>query len=122
VNRVRVATRKVDILVRRGGEEFVLVMPGTTSAQATVIAERVRASAADTPIVVGAASIRQTVSIGVAAWDGRESPEALQRRADEAMYDAKARGRNWVEVAQERKTRPRLKVAGKSAPKVRRAT
>jgi two-component system, cell cycle response regulator len=119
VERVRVATRRVDILVRRGGEEFVLIMPGTTAPQAKVIAERVRAAMADAPFVVGDARIKQTVSIGVAAWDGRESPEGLQRRADEAMYDAKSRGRNFVQMAFERR-RTRLKVESKSSPKAKR--
>ncbi len=41
----------------------------------------------------------QTVSIGVATWDGEESPESLERRADVAMYEAKDSGRNCVMVA-----------------------
>jgi two-component system cell cycle response regulator len=107
VDRVRAATRRVDILVRRGGEEFVLLMPSTATAQAKVIAERVRAHAAGEPVTVGAARVTQTVSIGVATWDGRESPDALQARADEAMYTAKQRGRNRVEMAREKRLRVR---------------
>ena len=103
VDRVRAATRRVDVLVRRGGEEFVLLMPATTMAQAKVIAERVRRHASDEPIAVESARVTQTVSIGVATWDGRQSSAALQRRADDAMYDAKQRGRNRVEAAPERK-------------------
>jgi diguanylate cyclase (GGDEF)-like protein len=102
---VRAATRRVDVLVRRGGEEFVLLMPATTMAQAKVIAERVRRHASEEPIVVESARVTQTVSIGVATWDGRQSSAALQRRADDAMYDAKQRGRNRVEAAPERKPR-----------------
>jgi two-component system, cell cycle response regulator len=115
VDRVRAATRRVDVLVRRGGEEFVLLMPSTTMAQARVIAERVRRHASDEPIAVGTASVTQTVSIGIATWDGRESAEALQRRADEAMYDAKQRGRNRVEQS---KSRTRVR---KNAPLKRAA-
>jgi diguanylate cyclase (GGDEF)-like protein len=111
VDRVRAATRRVDVLVRRGGEEFVLLMPATTMAQAKVIAERVRRHASDEPIVVDSTRVTQTVSIGVATWDGRQSAEALQRRADDAMYDAKQRGRNRVEAAPERKPRG-TKIAG----------
>ena len=119
VDRVRTATRRVDILVRRGGEEFVLLMPATAAAQAKVIAERVRSSAADPPVVVGDATIRQTVSIGVATWDGAESPDSLQARADEAMYFAKQRGRNRVETAREKRKR-RAKAA--TAPRATRST
>jgi two-component system, cell cycle response regulator len=118
VERVRAATRRVDILVRRGGEEFVLLMPATSTAQAKVIAERVRASAAE-PVVVGNVRLTQTVSIGIATWNGRESPEALQKRADEAMYFAKQSGRNRVELARERKTR--LERSRKPLARARRA-
>ena len=99
VDRVTAATRRIDLLVRRGGEEFVLIMPATTSFQAEIIADRVRRQASENHIAVDTASVSQTVSIGVATWDGRESPEALQRRADVAMYIAKQSGRNRVEVA-----------------------
>ncbi len=46
-------------------------------------------------------AVRQTVSVGIATWDGREPAEELERRADEAMYLAKADGRNHVVVAGE---------------------
>jgi diguanylate cyclase (GGDEF)-like protein len=122
VDRVRAATRRVDILVRRGGEEFVLLMPATTTTQARVIAERVRAQTADPPMVVGNVIVRQSVSIGVATWDGSETSDALQLRADEAMYAAKQLGRNRVEMAREkRKARARSggKAVGKTAGKAR---
>jgi len=113
VDRVRAATRRVDVLVRRGGEEFVLLMPSTTMAHAKVIAERVRRHASEEPIVVGSAHVMQTVSIGVATWDGRQSAAALQRRADDAMYDAKQRGRNRVEAAPERKAKGTKEASGR---------
>lgn len=116
VERVRAATRRVDILVRRGGEEFVLLMPATSTVQAKVIAERVRAHVAE-PFAIGAIRLKQTVSIGIATWNGRESADALQRRADEAMYFAKQCGRDRVELARERKTRP--KAGGKTLVKAR---
>jgi diguanylate cyclase (GGDEF)-like protein len=96
--RVRAATRRVDILVRRGGEEFVLIMPATTPQEALLIAERVRQHAAEKPITVGDAVVSQTVSIGAATWDGRETPEAFEKRADSAMYEAKGAGRDRVVV------------------------
>jgi len=103
-DRVRAATRRVDILVRRGGEEFVLLMPSTSGAQAKVIAERVRATVGDAPIeLADRARVTQTVSIGVVTWNGRETPEALQQRADETMYYAKQRGRNRVESSPDRR-------------------
>jgi hypothetical protein len=72
--------------------------------QAKVIAERVRANVGDTPIeLADGVRVTQTVSIGVVTWNGRETPEALQRRADETMYYAKQRGRNRVESSPERR-------------------
>jgi len=109
VERVRAATRRVDVLVRRGGEEFVLLMPATTTAQARAIAERVRRQLGDDAIAVGDARIAQTASIGVATWDGREPGDALQRRADEAMYQAKKKGRNRVELSTPRRSRSRVR-------------
>jgi diguanylate cyclase (GGDEF)-like protein len=49
--------------------------------------------------IEGGLRIRQTVSVGVATWDQRETPEQLERRADQAMYEAKRMGRNRVVVA-----------------------
>jgi two-component system cell cycle response regulator len=98
-DRVRERVRRADVLVRRGGEEFALVMPATTAREAKVIAERIQETLALSPFTVDGAAIAQTVSIGVATWDAEESPEALERRADLAMYEAKDQGRNAVVVA-----------------------
>lgn len=95
--RVRAKVRRVDVLVRRGGEEFVLIMPGTDEAQASATAARIREHLACEPITIGEGlSVQQTVSIGVATWDGQESAEALESRTDEAMYEAKRAGRDRV--------------------------
>jgi two-component system, cell cycle response regulator len=99
-DRVRKAVRRVDVLVRRGGEEFVLVMPATGATQALASGNRIQHTlAAEALVLEGGLEIRQTVSVGIATWDQRESPEELERRADEAMYEAKRLGRNRVVVA-----------------------
>ncbi len=98
-DRVRSLVRKMDIFIRRGGEEFNLVMPATSLDHARATAERIRARMSDSPFEVGGRHISQTVSIGIATWDGDEAPEELQRRADMAMYRAKENGRNRVEIA-----------------------
>lgn len=96
-NGVRTQVRKVDVLVRRGGEEFVLVMPDTTVENALRTAERIRDHLASTPMhLSNGCTVHQTVSIGVVTWDRYESPEALDARADQAMYAAKRSGRNRV--------------------------
>lgn len=99
-DRVRKAVRRVDVLVRRGGEEFVLIMPATGATQAHATGHRIQQSLCAEPFEAdGAIRILQTVSIGVATWDKRETPEHLERRADGAMYEAKKLGRNRVVVA-----------------------
>lgn len=96
-DRVRDKTRRSDLLVRRGGEEFVLVLPSTDHARALALAERIRRSVGEHPFDDDAGPpIRQTVSIGVATWDDRESAEDLLHRADMALYSAKSAGRDRV--------------------------
>ncbi len=91
--------RAADLPVRYGGEEFVVVMPETRTEEAQRIAERLRMHAAGSPFRVngGAEFLTVTISIGVATSVGPEdSPGELLRRADEAVYLAKSRGRNQV--------------------------
>ena len=96
-DRVREKIRRSDILVRYGGEEFVLLLPSTQRAQAQALAERIRQAVCGTPFpIAGGVNVTQTVSIGVALWDGRETAEELVHRADLAMYEAKRGGRNRV--------------------------
>jgi two-component system cell cycle response regulator len=98
---VRLATnvRAVDLPFRMGGEEFVVVMPGTRLEDAQRIAERIRINVEVAPfrILGGQESLPVTVSIGVAATRGSdETPESLLKRADDGVYEAKSSGRNRV--------------------------
>ncbi|HEX4182351.1 MAG TPA: PleD family two-component system response regulator [Caulobacteraceae bacterium] len=98
---VRLATnvRAVDLPCRYGGEEFVVIMPETSLASAERIAERIRLHVAGAPFRTagGKELLTVTISIGVAATLGAgDTPEALLKRADKAVYDAKAAGRNKV--------------------------
>jgi two-component system cell cycle response regulator len=96
VDRVRAEVRRHDVVVRRGGEEFVLLMPETASSEGYLVAERVRARVSGEPIVVrDGVETKITVSIGVATWRG-EASDALEQRADAAMYRAKRQGRDRV--------------------------
>ena len=78
--------RGTDILARHGGEEFALAMPGTSLEDAESLLRR----------LCGATPEGQTCSAGVCAWDWQEGPDELLARADRALYDAKAGGRNRV--------------------------
>jgi diguanylate cyclase (GGDEF)-like protein/PAS domain S-box-containing protein len=91
--------RTIDIVVRWGGEEFLMVLPDTDAAAAMLAAERVRATLATTEVAAsGAATIRFTVSIGV-AMTADDGPAEMLRRADIALYAAKTDGRNQVVLA-----------------------
>src|SRR4051812_2395023 len=98
---VRLASnvRAIDLPVRFGGEEFVVVMPDTELDHAHRIAERIRLHVAGSPFRVlgGEELLTVTISIGVAASLGEgDAPAPLVKRADEAMYEAKVTGRNRV--------------------------
>lgn len=94
---VRAQVRRDDVFVRRGGEEFVIIMPRCPLDVALGAAERIRASLAEHAITTQAgASIDQRVSIGVAEWDREEDAPALEARSDAAMYAAKRAGRDRV--------------------------
>jgi two-component system, cell cycle response regulator len=94
------SVRSADLVARIGGEEFAVVMPETELAVAARAAERLRAAVADRPFVVraNAALLRVTISIGVTvtAALGGDAREQMLKRADEALYAAKAAGRNRV--------------------------
>mgnify|MGYP006280875887 CR=1 FL=1 len=97
--RLASSVRAVDLPCRYGGEEFVVVMPATRLTDAARIAERIRLAVASETFPVGEKEISVTVSLGVSASAGAEDrPESLLRRADEALYEAKAAGRNQVIV------------------------
>ena len=98
---VRLASnvRAVDLPVRHGGEEFVVVMPDTELEAARRVAERIRLHVAGSPFRVmgGEELLTVTISIGVATSNGAgDSSNALLKRADEAVYIAKSQGRNRV--------------------------
>lgn len=91
--------RAIDLPCRYGGEEFTVIMPDTQLADAMRIAERIRMHVAGSPFRVaqGKELLTVTISIGVSATLGEtDTPEALLKRADEGVYEAKASGRNAV--------------------------
>ena len=87
--------RSQDIVCRYGGEEFALILPATDGAQAAIVAESLRHAIENAR---GAGGDRITISVGVASPGdgGIDTPEALFRAADGALYAAKAGGRNRV--------------------------
>jgi two-component system cell cycle response regulator len=94
------AIRSVDVVARYGGEEFVVVLPETPLAGAVTFAERIRAQVEKQPFCETEGPLSITASVGVAVYPGEgiETVEDLFARADDALYRAKAEGRNRVSV------------------------
>ena len=91
--------RDIDRVGRWGGEEFIVLLPGTPLAQAQEVAERLRERTQSLPPRWQERAVPLTVSLGVSQWAGpSDELSALMARADAAMYRAKANGRNRVEV------------------------
>jgi two-component system cell cycle response regulator len=101
--RLVVGVRPYDAVGRYGGEEFLIVFPGCSAPNLIVGAERLRHCIADQPIETSAGQIPVTLSLGLSSAEQGEKEtldcEAFLRAADEALYAAKARGRNRVESA-----------------------
>ncbi len=97
--RIRKSIRNIDLACRYGGEEFVIVMPETDMAVATMVAERLRRRIAAEPFAIqqGARNLEVTISIGIAALgNATDTAAAILKRADTALYRAKRDGRNRV--------------------------
>lgn len=90
------ALRMPDKVGRYGGEEFLVVLPHTTLTQAKKIAERMRVAVGEWAFKYGGKSSTVTISIGLTQYRKGEDLEQLLSRVDQALYQAKAAGRNKV--------------------------
>jgi diguanylate cyclase (GGDEF)-like protein len=91
--------RKIDLMFRYGGEEFVLLLPGAQQLEARRTAERLRTVVSETRFEVEGAKepIQVTVSIGVAVYpDDARTRSGIFKHADAALYRAKQQGKNRV--------------------------
>jgi diguanylate cyclase (GGDEF)-like protein len=91
--------RDIDVSGRWGGEEFLIVLPGTTLTGAVDAAERIRAAFADRELAGGGEQVRLTASFGVADLTSSRGADGIVDAADAALYDAKRAGKNRVVAA-----------------------
>ncbi|HVX15736.1 MAG TPA: GGDEF domain-containing protein [Pirellulales bacterium] len=91
---LRKTLREMDLAARFGGEEFAILLPGTRLKDATMVAERLRATVASERFPCGGNDLPVTVSLGLASVVSDEDADTLIKRADESLYAAKNAGRN----------------------------
>jgi two-component system cell cycle response regulator len=97
--RLKAQVRAIDLCCCMGGEEFVVILPETDLQVGFTVAERLRRAIANKPFNAGAKQgpLAITVSIGVAGFESlTDTPQAILKRADDALYEAKRSGRNRV--------------------------
>lgn len=92
--------RSSDVIIRMGGDEFLIILPNTTFNNLPEVAIKLLTKAQKTPLLVEKtnATIAVSLSIGGAQWDGIESKTDLISRADKRLYAAKAAGRNTYTI------------------------
>jgi len=96
---IRRNIRDTDIVGRYGGEEFIIILPKTNLSSSWVVAERLRTIIEKTGMKESAGNVFAiTVSQGLCGWERDEDATSLISRADEALYKAKQKGRNRVQI------------------------
>jgi len=95
--KIRTSLRESDFLARFGGDEFALLLIKASLKPATVLAEKLCSNLRESRFLLDGTEFKITLSIGVAEVRAGDTPETLLKRADEALYLVKERGRNGVE-------------------------
>jgi diguanylate cyclase (GGDEF)-like protein len=101
VQRISSTLRPYDIIGRYGGEEFLIIAPGCDLELTQKLADRVRCAVSDERLDLGNEHVKLTLSLGATLGTAESDPEFLVAVADSAMYQAKRKGRNRVELALE---------------------
>ncbi|HAP44011.1 MAG: hypothetical protein A2087_06785 [Spirochaetes bacterium GWD1_61_31] len=93
------AVRASDVVTRYGGEEFCVLLPETGLEEASHLADRIRRACSATEVSNGTQRLRISASAGVTVSQSGDGPDDILRRADEALYRAKANGRDRIEIS-----------------------
>lgn len=97
--RLRAVIREIDLPARYGGDEFAVILPNTTLDQAQNVADRIASEMAERPCQWLESGIRATLSIGLCEYRNHASAAEFIQAADDALYQAKAEGKNRVTIA-----------------------
>jgi diguanylate cyclase len=90
--------RSTDFIARFGGEEFVALMPETSTSEAKIVAEKMRINIEESPFNFKKEPVQITVSFGISEFAEGETAAEVFSRADKALYKAKENGRNQVQI------------------------
>ncbi len=96
--KIRACIRHIDTAARYGGDEFVVILPNTSLADAVIAAERMVDLVAESPITWKKEQIALSISVGVGEYGAESSPEDITSRSDQALYMAKQAGKNTVKI------------------------
>lgn len=96
--KIRTCIRQIDTAARYGGDEFAVILPNTSLADAVVAAERMVGAVSDSPITWKKEHIVLSISVGVGQYDAQSSPEDITSHSDQALYTAKQAGKNTVRI------------------------
>ncbi|MGD9947204.1 MAG: diguanylate cyclase [Desulfobulbus sp.] len=97
--RMRSMLRSQDVVARWGGEEFVVLLAETELCSGLLVAEKIRSRIGDTPFYANGTAVEVTASFGVAEYEPGSDVQRVLKAADEAVFIAKNKGRNRIELA-----------------------
>jgi len=96
--RISACIRQIDAAARYGGDEFAIILPNTSLADAVVVAERMVSLVSGTPMVWEQHEIALSISVGVGQYGSELRPDDVTKATDQALYAAKQAGKNTVRV------------------------
>jgi diguanylate cyclase (GGDEF)-like protein len=101
--RILQSIRQIETAARNGGDEFGIILPNTSLADAAVVAERMVNIVSGTPVVWRKEEIPISISVGLGQYDAEDSPDDIASRSDQALYAAKQAGKNTFKIYQPHK-------------------
>jgi two-component system cell cycle response regulator len=96
--KIKQCIRQIDTAARYGGDEFAVILPNTSLADAVVAAERMVEVVASSTLTAEEQEIPLSISVGLGQYDCHTRPEDITSRSDQALYTAKQAGKNTVRI------------------------